>query len=201
MKQYFSGLVYLIFLLSSATMAKAQDAPEKNEQPDKVITVGSHVLKQDGTDEYAYNNGPYHYEKVWEVPGVSKDELYGRAKKWVLSNLKAGDQNQLDDKDKNEIHTATLLFITQDIGGMRDQKLSFKLNFYFKEGKYRLEVGNFVYTGMAANPRNTPLNNLNTPKYLTKKEQNKIYDAFDAIYLTLIRSLKEAMKKGDSSNW
>jgi len=51
--------IALIFCFSLALVpyAKVQDATTT----EKTITLGSHVLTQDGTDEYAYNNGPYKY--------------------------------------------------------------------------------------------------------------------------------------------
>lgn len=192
MKKQFFILFFSALLLTGITAHAQKDAAK--------TTIGSAILKQEGTDENSYNNGPYSYEMVYDMPGATKAELYKKAKSWVLSNLKAGAQNQFDDNEQNEIHTTVALAYPDNINsGMINQVVHFKLNLSFKENKYRLSATDFVYqcneTGGA--PHTVPLHNI---KPVSKRGMSRVYTAFDESFLDLVNSLKSSMDK-KSSDW
>src|SRR5262249_21175282 len=103
-------------------------------------------------------SGEYYYEGVVPVEGVSKEEMFKRAKQWILSNLKSADNNiQFDDKEwviNNE--ASTLINSAQGFGWVISRGYTnFKLNIQFKDGRYKLRIDNviiYLEHGIAAPP-------------------------------------------------
>ncbi|XZF14380.1 DUF4468 domain-containing protein [Chitinophagaceae bacterium MMS25-I14] len=198
-------------------------AQEKNTaayQSAENITIGSKVLKQKGESEYAYNNEPYFYEKVWEVPNTVKAEIFNRAKRWISHPVQASVRDlDMDETDNNSIIAVVTLEL-KDIYGIKDQKVKFKMAFAFKDNKLRLQVSDFLYTayydygvssssGYLGNTHYTDVKNnsgeykmqFNNLRPITKKTMKAIYEDFDAAYLVLIRSMKKAVISNGDNNW
>src|SRR5262245_11861074 len=70
---------------------------------DKEEDVKSVLVKEENSDNY-------YYEGVVPVEGVTKEEMFKRAKEWVLSNFKTEDANtQFDDKELNIFSSTTVI--------------------------------------------------------------------------------------------
>jgi len=97
--------------------------------------------------------GLYSYQGVVKVDSVSKEQLYSRAKAWILKTLKSSDNMvELDDKDFNSI-TGSGTIITDRIRGgggpfaytYENAKLNFKVTAQFKDGRLKYSFDNFSY--------------------------------------------------------
>lgn len=98
-------------------------------------------------------SGNYSYQDVIKVDSVSKEQLYKRAKAWVLKSLKSSDNIlELDDKEFNAITSGGTIPLTRigTSGFMSyvydDAKLTFKATIQFKDGKVRYTFDNFSYS-------------------------------------------------------
>jgi len=81
-----------------------------------------------------------------EMPGVSKNELYNRAKKWIAENFRsAKDIIQLDDKENGKIIVKSNITYTGKFSRAYIGSFDFTFTFDCKEGKYKylVEGGDF----------------------------------------------------------
>lgn len=100
------------------------------------------LLKKDAA------TGTSAYEEVIKAPGVKKEELYARAKKWILANIKTQDNNiSFNDNDFSAVNTAALKVDEKNFfsaichGGVFD----FKFNVTCKDERYKIRIDNIVY--------------------------------------------------------
>ncbi len=163
----------LIFMLVCFSNIKAQEAT-------------TNLTK--GTD------GLYSYEKVFEVPGKTKEEIYETLKSWVVKNNKdQSNTNYFNEKDKDNIST-TLSFAWST--WTPPSTYDFKLNFDIKEGKYRLSATSFVSHNVDA-----PNTNLGTSPALgyTKKQMRLLVDYVDENFGKMLTSIQNSFTK--KSDW
>lgn len=127
--------------------------------------------------------GAYAYQGIVKVDSATKQQLYAKAKAWVLKTLKSSDNMvELDDKEFNSI-TGSGTIIMNKVGGSGfmsyvydDAKLNFKATFQFKEGKVKYTFDNFSYSankmfnGAYNGAVLSPLDNLD----LGKKEKEQV---------------------------
>lgn len=92
------------------------------------------------------NTGNFKLDMVTNVDNVPKEEMYKRAKKWVLANLKTSDNNiNFNDEDLSIINNSSILIepISKAFVGVISQGVAdFKFNLQFKDNKYRLIIDN-----------------------------------------------------------
>ena len=91
-----------------------------------------------------------------EVDSLSKSELYQNAKQWILSRFMTSDNIVEFDDEKNETINVTgnilmdkLKFLQGAMGYFvktSGNKITFKLRFDFKEGKFRYTFSNMIYS-------------------------------------------------------
>ncbi len=88
-------------------------------------------------------------ESVVEVPGVSKDELYNRARHWVAQNFKsANDVLKMDDRTAGAIVLKAFDNIAVGSGiAATSVKMWFTLSIYQKEGRFKYVVEVDEYQG------------------------------------------------------
>ncbi|MCK0199125.1 DUF4468 domain-containing protein [Ornithobacterium rhinotracheale] len=91
---------------------------------------------------------PLGFTKVVEVPGVSKENLYNRAKLWVSDNFKKVDYVvDVDDKEGGVLICKSNFPIQKDgfWGIDFDGRINFTLKLLFKDGKYKYELTNYLH--------------------------------------------------------
>jgi len=191
-----------------------------NQEAEREIKIGSHVLKQKGESAYSYDNDVYFYEKVWEAPNATKEEIYKRVKKWLANPTGATASDIVTDEDNKEFVTAGIeITLGNDLGGIKNQHITCKFRFSFKDGKVRLQATDFMYfaeynygysSSVSYNANgSTTHSDLNTGDYkmklhslrpLSKGTMRNIYQQFDDAYLVVIRAMKKAILSADN-NW
>lgn len=118
----------LLVALSLLMITPAMQAKDKEEEV-KIV-----IVKEDNSDNY-------YYEGIVPVEGVTKEEMFKRAKQWVLSNFKTGDNNaQFDEQDLSIFNSPTIVLKSEQAF------LNFKISILFKEGKYKFRFDNLVIT-------------------------------------------------------
>lgn len=143
----------------------------------------------------------YVYENVVNVEGVSKEEMFKRAKTWIIANLKTEDNNiNFDEAGMSITNTATLVLkaasgfnwaITHGV-------VNFKLNIMFKEGRYKFIFDNIVVQAAYADGIVETLNydqlqrNNKPAKHIRKEVNEKL--------LAVSSQLEAAIKSGGKAN-
>lgn len=142
-------------------------------------------------------SGKFVYEKVIDVPGTSKQELYNKMKAWVLANIKTVDNNIVfDDNNFGSIVTTPTLGLKNVNGvyALRDQLLNFKLIISFKENKFRIEATSFHYKGYVTSDfHNESLDDLEIPKMF----ERKVTLSIDGGISEFMNELESVSKKKD----
>ena len=134
-------------------------------------------------------NGGYIYQRVVDVEGVSKDEIYKRIKNWIIDNLKSPVNYNYFDDDKHESISTTISFVTKQTTGF----IEFKLNINIKEGKYRILAKSFVFMrGGEGKP------------YNYKKSNRMLNQDFVEGFKPIMTAIKKAARgeiKSNNDNW
>ncbi|GAA4465048.1 hypothetical protein GCM10023093_16550 [Nemorincola caseinilytica] len=160
----------------------------------------SAVLTREG------EHGPWHYEKVIDVPGTSKEELYRRMKLWVVGNIKTTDlNNTFDDKSMDLIiSTPTIAFPDLKWKSLADQTMSFKMQIEIKDNKIRVGMNGFVYSGYKNGGSVQILKPLEDLALAGNSggQYKQIGEGFDNSFLGFMETLEKAAKtEKKSSEW
>jgi len=133
----------------------------------------------------------YSYEKIYEVPGKAKADLFTAIKSWVIKNVKTqSNTNYFDETDKGTVST-TPAFVVSGMGSVE-----FKLNIDIKDGKYRLSATSFIFVNpQGIQKKLGDYKGLYAPKGVRKKVMDDVDDNFGKI----IASIEEATK--GKSDW
>lgn len=148
--------------------------------------------------------GGWAYEKVVTVAGVSKKDLYERAKVWVLGNVKSVDVNTAYD-DKNQeliVTTPTLALPNLKWRQITDQAINFKLQIAFKDGKAKVSASGLNYFGISSTGTiyHTPMKSLELKGY-SPDPYKQIGQGFDDAFLAFITALQGALNAPAKSDW
>lgn len=127
-----------ILLLAIALLTITPALIAKDKDKDEEVKI---VLTKDES------SGEYIYEDVITVENVAKEEMFKRAKQWILSNLKTSDNNiQFDEKELSIINDANL--IIKQGGGYSSFIASgitnLKVTLFFKDGRYKIRFDNVI---------------------------------------------------------
>lgn len=126
------------------------------------------------------------YTNVVQVDGVTKDELYSRAKKWFVTTYKsANDVIQLDDKENGEIIGKGNFRITYYA---RDPIVNHTITISVKDGRFKYLITGLVYSDIQGDK--FPIENF--PKGWAGKK--KLYETVDREINQLIGSIETSMK-------
>lgn len=162
-------------------------------------TIGFAKAKLEPTSLHLDESGKWTYEKVVEVPNTSKDVLYERMKKWVLTNVKSVDKNTLTD-DPNHETLITNVTISLDKIFFWNAEINFKLILEFKENKLRITASSFTYYGESFTAGvqnvNAPLEEYASDKVTVKKIDKHIDERFPA-FMTSVENGSHATAKKD----
>jgi hypothetical protein len=121
-----------VLLIVAALFFAMPDMQAKGDDEEVKIVL----VKEDNSDNY-------YYEGVVPVEGITKEEMFKRAKEWVLSNLKTEDNNaQFDEKEFSIYNTPTIL--VKAAPKYKDDYVNFKLKLLFKDGKYKFRIDNLI---------------------------------------------------------
>jgi len=113
-----------------------------------VLIIGSNVTAQLPRNE---KNGKVEFTDVIQLEGMSKDEIFKKAKMWMVSTLKSGDNMvELDGSTSDQIvGTGNLKPLINDVKTknrfrIQDANLNFKFIVFCKEGRTKYTVSNIT---------------------------------------------------------
>jgi tRNA(Ser,Leu) C12 N-acetylase TAN1 len=155
-----------------------------NDEEVKIV-----LIKEESSDNY-------YYEGVIPVEGVSKEEMFKRAKDWVLSTLKTNDNNiKFDEKEFSIITSSTFVVKETSRGAttLSSAQVNFKLIIQFKEGKYKFHIDNVIVS--PSFPTTNPSWNYSPKMYWLKKYNEYLIKEINKSFLNL-SSVLEATIKG-----
>lgn len=168
-----------------------------------VLFVTNHSFAQNSSDGSAIlqknESGEYIYEKIVTIEKVSKDELYDRAKKWIIATLKTTQEALFFDDNHKESIVANTSVRLKDAYSLTSQRVEFKLSVSFKDNKARMQATDFVYRGLY--PGNLYQKSLHDLKPFSKRVKSSIYEDFDQQYINLVKDLTTALEGGKGDNW
>lgn len=175
----------------------------------------SNVKAQLPIDE---KTGKVIFTDVVQLEGMTKDEIYKKAKMWVVSTLKSGDNMvELDGTNSDQI-VATgnlVLNIAPEMLGTKlyfhinEGFLNFKFLVFCKDGRMKYKVMNFNLAYTKSTPSepeiNTSLENLDCCGY-SKGRQNKFEDYSKTAVVSNINALiddfiKNMRAKDEEEEW
>ena len=159
------------------------------------ISIFNTVLAQDKElpTTLTKSESGYSFEKIADLPSVTKEQAYDRVKQWILTNFKTADNNiAFDDKEKGSISTSTTIMLDKSNWMITVPSAEFKISFFFKEGKIKITASQFV---MQSNNYLVPFD-----QFPVKKSTRHTYESFDEKFTAMINTIiAAANKKGD--NW
>lgn len=136
----------------------------------------------------------YQYREVVTVNGVTKDQLFDKARQWFVSNYKdASEVLQVQDKESGTL-VGKGLFTVNFQGGQR--KVFHTVSIDCKDGKYRVTITDFMLK----------FSSVYTEKQfelLTKSDfwgLHKLYTATDAKVIESLKSIAVSMQS-KSDEW
>lgn len=181
----------LLLAIALLTIAPALTAKDKDKDEEVKIVL----VKEENSDNYFY-------EGVVPVEGVTKEEMFKRAKQWVLANLKTSDNNlQFDEQQFTIVNSSTIVVPPKRKTTLIVDKclVNFKLLIQFKEGRYKFRFDNlvvyleqgFVTQTTAYSPQFTKYKNEN--KYI----ENELNKALTGLEIGLENQVKGTSTQDD----
>lgn len=146
-------------------------------------------------------------DSVLSVTETPKDQLYDRAKEWMLRNLKSADEQvELNDDSKSSlIGTGNLLMPEERISyslKVTDKYVNFKISIFFKDNRYRYIVENIVFNQTIVGEVKTDFQTLSIEtiynynseidEMLAKKKKRRL-ETQKAINQKIIDSIEESL--------
>ncbi len=138
-------------------------------------------------------NGTYYYEEVIQLANNTQDELYAKAKKWIVANFKTGDNNLSEDaKEYSLVNSAAVKIDKKKKMGwaVYDGAADFKFHFWAKEGRYKIRIDNIAFQilyasypdGMKTKSEtySTLKENSKIDQYLKEQADEKLYSVLQA---------------------
>lgn len=146
-------------------------------------------------------SGSYSYENVVNVENVAKEEMFKRAKQWVLSNLKTGDNNIGVNEGNQTINNTATVVLAAGRGfnwAITHAVVNFKIQLEFRDGRYKFVFDNIVVQaayadGIVETMAYETITRNNKPARHLKKEVDEKLSA-------LASGLEAAVKGGKTAN-
>lgn len=156
------------------------------------------------------------YTGVVSAEGLSKKELYDKAKFWIVSTLKSGD-NMVElggDNSDQIVGTGNLVMEDLPSGYSKNDKiknlsLNFKFIVFIRDGRYKYELSNFLlnYNHFLYlwQSYSSGLEDIKTPNFMKNEKkiqefQTRVTNAVNATLIDLIQDFKSSMSKSESSD-
>lgn len=152
-------------------------------------------------------SGDSYYEEVVTAPNLKADELFKRAKTWILANMKTDDNNITFDEKEMTIVNAAAMKVDQKnffTYAILDGIMDFKYHVWCKDGKYKLRVDNIGYhlllgSGNDKTTKTESYNELKDNKYsrhLKSQAEEKLWGL-----VTVFKKAMESEAKQDKKDW
>ncbi|MCF8370557.1 MAG: DUF4468 domain-containing protein [Bacteroidales bacterium] len=158
------------------------------------------------------------YSEVVEFDGMTKEQLYQKAKLWIVSTLKSGDNMvELDGTSSDQVVGTGNLLLDSVQNYMVNWyytkgQLNFKFIVFCKEGRLKYSVENILlsYQISQTSLKQVALEDLKikplSEKEKKKNEKKKSFEEKNIPYLdsqikALIADFLRSMKKSDEDNW
>jgi len=146
-------------------------------------------------------NGKVFYSGIVKTDGVSKEELYNRAKRWFVNTYTSAQDNiQIDDKENGEIVGKGFFKTYWDVSIISGTEVNIyqTVRILVKDGKFKYEFKNFSIKYFAAPDQRNISPDIDMPlenwKSYSKNNAKKIFKKIDAGVNDLIKSLSEYVK-------
>ncbi len=144
--------------------------------------------------------GKYKYEIVTQTEGISQEEIYKRAKEWMLRTLKTSDNMvSFDDESKSSLISTGNIFLESQGGwcAWNQITLNFKISIYCKEGRYKTIIESFIHNaivncGTTSSNSSTPLEDLRQ----SKQGKRSLEDADNKIQ-AMLKEIETTIKSGN----
>jgi len=167
-------------------------------------------------------SGKVKFSGIVELPGVTKDKIYKKAKLWIVSTLKSGDNMvALSGDNTDQLVGSGNIFLdslrmTKDENSLaKEAYLNFKFIVSYKDNKLKYSIENFILQykyGQDILPGGpeyveTRLENIRGPvRVLFKKDLENFSKNIAPIYLkrqidNLIADFISYLKKEENNNW
>ena len=142
---------------------------------------------------YTTESGSFILDTVINVKDVLKQELYNRAKNWVISTVRTSDKTVVfDDTEFNEIRTDVTLALPKFTG----VSVNFKISIYLKDNKCRFVSESFIYNYIGQGGV--------VVVALEKRKgmgTGSIYKEFDKEFTIFINSFFTSLSKKSKTDW
>ena len=177
-----------IWLLFTCICLTAMPALSKGKDNYRVV-----VTQQSG--------GGYAFDSVVTAEGQSKEQMYQRAKEWVIAHFKTDDNNVSYNAESSSITTTSTIVLKTGSGfnwSITHCICNFKLNIQFKDGRYRFVFDNIIVQAAYADGIVETLNyddvqKNNAPAKHIRREVNEKLAA-------IADQLAQAVQGGNSDN-
>lgn len=137
-------------------------------------------------------DGKMCYSKITKVDSTGKDELYKRAKIWLVESYKSAKSIiQLDDKENGQIITKSIIYSWMS-GGLITVYCTTKLD--FKDNRSKIEIASFIVND---GNTNIPLDEWDT----NKRRLNGCLTSVDAEAKKIISSYEISIVKPTTKDW
>lgn len=147
------------------------------------------------------------FSEVVEVPGVNKNELYGRALTWFAKTYGSSKSVlEIQDKDGGKLFGKGLTDVTfknPPMGSMYGGTVSYTISVIVKDGKYKYSITDFNHSG-GTDTRIADgggLENEKRPKgigFPSQKQWDQIKDDVNTKTTSLATTLKSALLKSET---
>ncbi|GGG05631.1 hypothetical protein GCM10011323_07940 [Pontibacter amylolyticus] len=154
------------------------------------------------------------YSEVIEIPIVDKDKLFIRGREWFNENFKSSrNVLQIEDKETGELAGKGIMSIKTSYRSLGDRPyhadVSFTMNVWVKDGKYKYEISNFeaggtqqVYRGPITTSNDLKAQMIGLSKEKANDAYLKLKKEVDKEANLMIASLKKKMaQESNASNW
>ena len=172
------------------------------------------ILSQNSFAQFPIDEetGQVKYTEVVELPGMTKKQIYDKAKFWIVSTLKSGDNMvELSGTGSEQIIGTGNLVIDSILNPLNlkstpflsNSYLNFKFIVFCKDNKFKYSLENIVFSYQWGTQYTQKLSNIKLQdhrKLLRERfDKNKPYINRELIRLT--KNFIYVMKKKDSDDW
>ena len=174
-----------------------------------VLFISNGILAQDKLlGILPLRDGKVTYTDVIQLQGVSKDEMYKRAKHWFVDTFNSGkDVIQLDDKENGEVIGKGCFKALWLINFYSSQSVNVwkTIIIQIKDNRYRYEITDFRMRKYYLPSQNASITDVGIPLEEWNKGHNssnkRFYPKINTQLAALIKSLEVAMKNNITDSW
>lgn len=137
--------------------------------------------------------GRFIFDTIVNVEGVSKKELYNRARKWLNSTLRTpSNELMVSDTSFSEIRTNMTIELTKYKGSF----INFKISIFTKDNKCRVVCESFMRYYISVD-----MQKYEDFEKLSMIPKKPLYRDFDNNFSMLINSFRNSMSNAINNDW